>query len=107
MLDQNYTLLIMNAPVCVVDYNPDSMSYDKFSQYKSCAKGFAHFRNETIKISHSQKFIIKQMIHYIAESKLAGNSHYIIRSSKPLYAILCWPVGLLYYYYLINTKRKY
>ena len=107
MLDQNYELLIMNENVCVVDYNDDSMTYAKYAQYKSCAKGFAHYRNETIRISKSKKYIIKHIIHYIAESKFAKEKHYIKKCSKKFYAIILLPFGLMYYLYIKNTKKKY
>ncbi len=107
LLDQNYQLLILNEATCVVDYNEDSMTYAKFAQYKSCAKGFAHFRNEMMRISKSKKFIIKNMIHYIAESKFAKEKHYIKKCSKKFYAIILLPFGLMYYLYIKNTKKKY
>lgn len=107
LLDLNYKMLILAKPVCVVDYNGDSMTYNKFEQYRSCCNGFSHYRNEMIRISKSPKYIIKQMIHYVAESKMANKMHYIMKSSKPLYAVLCWPLGLFYYFYVNNTKRRY
>ncbi len=107
LLDLEYKMLLMNEYTCVVDYNEDSMSFHKFAQYKNSAKGFAHYRNEMIKISKSPKYIIKNMIHYIAESKMAGNKKYIMKSSKPFYAIMCYPVGLAYYRYLQKTDREF
>lgn len=106
-LDLNYELLVLNKATCIVDYNDDSMTFDKFAQYHSCAKGFAHYRNEMIRISKSPKFIIKSMIHYIAESKMAGNKHFIKCSAKPCVALACYPAGCALYYYLKNTKKKY
>ncbi len=107
LLDLEYSMLLMDAYTCVVDYNEDSMTFHKFAQYKNNAKGFSHFRNEMIRISKSPKYIIKNMIHYIAESKMAGNKRYVLGSAKPLWAALCYPVGLMYYYYLQKTDRKY
>lgn len=106
-LDQNYCLLIMNKATCVVDYNDDSMTFNKYAQYKANCKGFAHYRNEMISMSKSPKYIIKDMIHYIAESKMAENKHYVLRSSKPIYAALCYIPGRLYGFYLNHTARKY
>lgn len=106
-LDQNYDLLILNKATCVVDYNNDSMTYDKFAQYKANSKGFAHYRNEMISMSSSPTYIIKDMIHYITESRMAGNKHYIVNSAKPFYAVLCYIPGRLYGIYLNHTKRKY
>jgi glycosyltransferase involved in cell wall biosynthesis len=107
LLDLNYELLILDEYTCVVDYNEDSMTFSKFAQYRTCAKGFAHYRNEMIRISKSASFIIKNMIHYIAESKYANNKKIIRNSSRPILAFFMYPVGLGYYLYLQKTRRKY
>lgn len=107
MIDQDYKMLVMNRVTCIVDYNQDSMTFNKYSQYKNCAKGFAHYRNEIIRVSKDNKVIIKEMIHYLAEAKFAGDKNIIKNSSKPLYALACYPIGLIYYYFLKNTKKLY
>lgn len=107
LLDLDYEMLIMDEYTCIVDYNEDSMSFDKYAQYRTCSRGFAHYRNEMIRISKSPKYIVKEMIHYIAESKMAGNAHYIKNSAKPVVAFLCFPVGCALYHYLNITKKKY
>lgn len=107
LLDQDYELLLFDGYTCVVDYNDDSMTKNKIAQYRSCCQGFAHYRNEMIRISDSPRLIAREMIHYIAESTMAGTPHYIAESAKPVYAALCWPMGKLYYFYLTHTKRKY
>ncbi len=106
-LDQNYKLYITSSAVCVVDYNGDSMTFNKYAQYRSCCKGFAHYRNEIIPLLKSPKKIFRFEIHYIAESIFAKNKHYIIKSSKPLYALLAWPFGIGYYLYLERTSKKF
>lgn len=107
MIDLDYEMLIMDTDVCVVDYNENSMTYDKFAQYKSCCNGFAHYRNEMVKILKSPKYIIRHMIHYIAECNFAKKSKIICCSAKPFYALLCYVPGYLYYLYLLNTRKKY
>lgn len=107
LIDQQYDILVMHEYTCVVDYNSDSMTYNKYAQYKTCAKGFAFFRNEMIKLTNSPKEIIREMIHYIAESKMANSKHVISGSAKPFYTIICFPIGLLYLFYLNNTKKRY
>lgn len=107
LLDKDYTMLLMNEYTCVVDYNEDSMSNEssKIKQYRSCCKGFSFWRNEMMRISKSPKYIIQQMIHYIAERQFDKKSA-IEECSKPIYAILCYPVGILYYRHLIRKLRK-
>ena len=107
MLDQKYKLYIFKYPVCVVDYNPDSMTYHKYAQYKTCCRGFAFYRNAVIKISKSPKVLFSEAIHYIAESRFSGNRHFIKESSKPYIVLLAMPFGLLYSSYLKRTSKEY
>lgn len=106
-LDLQYQLLVLDAFTCVVDCNDNSMTRDKYAQYRSCPKGFAFYRNAIIKLSRNPLEIIKEMIHYIAEANYAGEKRIISHSCKKVYAILCYPVGMGYYWYLQHTKRKY
>ncbi|HHU85115.1 MAG TPA: glycosyltransferase family 2 protein [Clostridiales bacterium] len=107
LLDQEYKMLICDEVVCIVDYNPDSMTFGKFKQYQTCANGFAHFRNETSKVSNEPKYILNQMLHYIAECKYAGIKHPIKNAHRKFYAALMLIPGNLFYIYLNKTKRKY
>lgn len=107
LIDLDHRLLLMRKPTCVVNYGEDSMSVasNKMKQYITCCKSFAFSRNEMIRISKSPRFILKEMIHYIAESKIAENP--IIRgSSRPFVAILCYPLGMAYYYYLLRRTGR-
>lgn len=107
LLDLAYELLIFDTPIGIVDYTDNSMTFNKFAQYKSCCHGFAHYRNEMIRISSSFRHNLREAIHYIAEAKMAGEKHYIRNSSKPLFAFLAWGPGLAYYWFLQHTSRKY
>ena len=107
LLDQDYKMLVLNQVTCIVDYNEDSMTYQKYAQYKACCRGFSHYCNAMIRVSKDPVEIIKETIHYIAESKFAADRHYIRNSAKPVYTLLCLPMGLAYHSYLCKTKRKY
>lgn len=107
LLDQERKLYLLSEAICIVDYNTDSMTYNKYSQYKTCCRGFAHYRNEMIKLMNSPISILREVIHYIAESKFAGNKNYIRDSAKPFYTTVALPAGLFLYIYLSRTKRKY
>lgn len=107
LLDRDYRMLILDVPVCVVDYNDDSMTRDKFAQYRNSPRSFAFYRNEMCAIAKSPKYIVQQMTHYIAECKLAGEKHPIRKAHRKCYALLCWLPGMAWYVYLMKTKRKY
>lgn len=106
MLDKDYTLLIMPEATCVVDYNQDSMTYDKYRQYRTSANGFAFYRNKMM-INDSGLQLIKDAVHYIAESKFANKKHYITDSTRPIIVSLLLPLGSIFYHYLSRTKKKY
>ena len=107
MLDQTYRLGILRDPVGVVDYNEDSMTYRKFNQYKTCCNGFAHFRNEMMRVTKSKITNIRLCIHYITESMLAKKKGYISSCSRPWLAVCCFPAGVLFFYYLMHTRKNY
>lgn len=106
LLDLDYKMLAFNEVVCNVDFNENSATFGRISQYKTCAKGFAFYRNEMIRISKNPQFIIRETIHYIANSILAGNKNFLQDSAKRFYTILLLPVGFTFYHFLKNTKRK-
>lgn len=106
ILDLDYTMLLMNEVVCVVDYSENSATLGRVKQYISCAKGFSFYRNEMIRISNNPKFIARQTIHYIATSLFSKDKDFIKNSSSKLYTIVLLPIGVLFYFYLKNTKKK-
>lgn len=107
LLDQDYNMLLLDEVICIVDYNDDSMTRAKFAQYRTCSKGFAHFRNEMMRISHSMSECARLAIHYVAESRFSGNRNFIRSSYKKSYVFLMYIPGTLLYFYLKYTKRKY
>lgn len=106
MLDQDYSLLVLRTPVCVVNYGADSMTHTIKEQYRISARGFSHFRNEAIKRSSSPKGIFRNSIHYIAESIYAGDRYLIRHSAKPHWTAMCLPFGLLYYAWLEYIRKR-
>lgn len=106
LLDLEYSMLLLPHPVCVVKYGDDSMSFDKHRQYRTCAKGFAHYRSEMMRISKDPRFLLRSATHYIAESKFAKNKHWIRSCSRPGYVIAALPAGLALYIYLQPKKKK-
>lgn len=107
MLDQKYRMLLLDRVTCIVDYNDDSMTRDKFAQYRTSPRGFAHYRNEMMRISNSPKECMNLALHYVAESRFAGNKHFIRNANKKGYVFFAYLPGTILYFYLKKTKRKY
>ena len=106
MLDQDYSLLVLRTPVCVVNYGADSMTHTIKEHYRISARGFSHFRNEAIKRSSAPKGIFRNSVHYIAESIYAGDRHLIRHSAKPHWTAMFLPLGLLYYAWLECIRKR-
>jgi len=106
LIDLDYEMLLMNEYVCIVDINETGATFNRVNQYKTCAKGFAFYRNEMMRIWKRPLYIAKSAIHYISASKFAKDKYYIRNASNKKYVILCLPIGLLFHKYLQHTKRK-
>ena len=106
MIDKSYDMLIADITTCIVNYNDDSMTRDKYAQYKSCPRSFMDYRKEMINIDLGIKENAKNMIHYVMEMSIAKEkpSQDIIKN--PLFYI-CYLPGKLTYLYIIKTKKKY
>ncbi|MBE6927924.1 MAG: glycosyltransferase family 2 protein [Ruminococcaceae bacterium] len=107
LLDQDYKMLVLDHVTCIVDYNDDSMTRDKFAQYRTSPKSFAYFRNEMMRISKSAKECCNLALHYVAESRFAKEKHFIKKAHRKGYVLLAYLPGTLLYFYLKKTKRKY
>ena len=106
MLDKDYKFLVDDNATCVVNYNNDSMTRDKYSQYKTCPYGFMHFRKAMVELKLGFKQDLKNMIHYFMECNVAKTKPEKDILKIP-WSILCFIPGKLYYHYLIKTKRRY
>lgn len=74
MLDQHYELLLLNEPLCCVEYLADGSSMNMLWQYRNNPRGFAFYRKELIKLPFaSVAFKLRHGIHYVSSSLLARN----------------------------------
>ena len=98
-LERDYTILILNEPVCIVEYLPDGASMNKFKQYFTNARGFQHMRIMLMKISPTFKLRFMECIHYINSSIILKDKHFFSKSSNKLLTILAIPFGIVLYFY--------
>lgn len=105
LVDQKYELIIMNEPICIVEYQPDGSSLNMFKQYLNNPKGFAFFRKSEMLLTKSKKRCFIECIHYVSSSILCNDKSFIKRSPKKLLTILAVPFGALLTV-LIKYKTK-
>lgn len=106
LADQEYTLLIMNETVCIVEYMSDGSSLNMINQYKKNPRGFAEFRKLAMKHAPNFKYRFRQCIHYVSSSIMSKNKSFIKESPCRLATIFAIPCGLILYCYLMNTEKK-
>lgn len=106
LADQEYTLLILNEAVCVVEYMQDGSSMNIINQFKKNPKGFATYRRLIMNYSPTYKRKFIENIHYVSSSIIAKNLKFLKESPCKLTTFLAIPFGTLLYLYIMNTSMK-
>ena len=103
LIDQQYELLILNEPVCVVEYQLDGSSYGMYKQYWNNPKGWCFYRKTEMLYT---KGLTRKMIvcaHYVSSSIISKNKQFIAESPYKLATICSIPLGVMLYLYI---RRK-
>lgn len=105
LIERDYTILIMNKPVCVVEYMQDGSSNNMYFQYVKNPKGFCNERKFVMKYAPTMKLKFEAAIHYVAESIIAKNRRFITDSTNKMATLMAIPFGILLYFW-IRKKTK-
>ena len=95
LIDQKYKMAVLDEIVCLVEYQQDGSSNNMIKQYYRNPKGFAFWRKIRMQYPDSKRRVFIDCIHYVAESRLAGNKHYIKESPEKLLTVVAVPVGIV------------
>ncbi|MCR5666880.1 MAG: glycosyltransferase family 2 protein [Eubacterium sp.] len=93
LADQEYELLIMDEPVCLVEYQADGSSNNMFKQYLNNPKGFAFMRKVDMRYDQGIKRKFKTCVHYVSSSQISGNSNFLKESPRKFMTFLAIPAG--------------
>ena len=101
LVDQTHEMLILNEPLVVVEYMPDGYTKNIIKLYKKNLNSYIFYRKfimtyPNATLWHRYRFAI----HYVAESLLAKNKHYLKDSPRKLLTLFAVPPGLLLYIFL-------
>ena len=105
-IDKTHKMLLLNESICVVDYNDDSMSFDKIAQYRRCPVGFALYYKLTQDIYPNMTKRLKNGLMYIALSRLKKEKGIIKKSRRKIQTVILYPFGILLSHYIRKTKKK-
>lgn len=106
LIDQQYELLILNEPVCIVEYQLDGSSFGMYKQYWNNPKGWSFFRKNEMLYTHSLKRKLMVCAHYVSSSIMSSNKRFIAESPCKFTTVLATPAGILLYFY-IRHKVKF
>ena len=93
LIDQKYTLYVLNRVVCEVEYQADGSTGTMWKQYLANPNGFAFLRKVMMQYPESKKRMIIDCIHYCSSSQIARNRNYIKESPRKLLTVVCSPLG--------------
>ena len=106
LIDQNYTLLTINKPLVVVEYQQDGSSNNMLRQYWNNPKGFAFYRKTEMVLAPTLKRRFMSCIHYVSSSIISKNKNFIKESPKKLLTILSILPGFgLFLYIKFKIKQ--
>ena len=103
LIDQDYTLAVLDEIVCNVDYQLDGHSAGMWKEYVRSPRGFAEWRKLCMQYPYSTKRMIIDCIHYCSSSIIAKNRKYINESPRRLLTVVCTIPGLIL---SMITKKK-
>lgn len=107
LIDQKYELLIMNEPVCVVEYQNDGSSVNMYRQYLKNPKGFAFYRKSEMMLTKSKKRCFVECVHYVSSSLISKNLNFLKESPKKIETFFAIPFGaVLTIYIKLKSKSK-
>lgn len=105
LIERDYSILIYNKPVCVVEYMADGSSRNMFYQYIRNPKGFCNERRFVMQYAPTIKLRMEAAIHYVAESMIAKDWSFISKSTnKPCTVAGIIPGAMLYMFIKWKTR---
>lgn len=96
-IERDYAMLILNEPVCVVEYLNDGSSLNMYSQYMRNPKGFKHLRLLMLEICPIFPIRFTQAIHYVNACLILKEYNFLKVERNKLLIFSVIPFGVLLY----------
>lgn len=106
LIDQDYTLSVLDEVLCNVEYQPDGSSSTMWKQYLKNPNGFAFWRKVCMQYPTSKKRLFMDCIHYVSSSVLGREKHFIRQSPQKKLTLLAFPFGILLSVYTLIKARR-
>lgn len=109
LIDQDYTMLTLNKPLVIVEYQENGSSNTMWKQYWNNPRGFAFFRKTEMVVAPTFKRKFISCIHYVSSSLISKNKKFIRESPQKLLTILAIIPGIILYHlikYNVNLNKQ-
>lgn len=106
LIDQDYTMLTLNKPLVIVEYQEDGSSNLMWKQYWNNPQGFAFFRKTEMVVSPTFKRKFISCVHYVSSSLISKNKNFIKGSPKKLLTIFAIIPGIILYNIIKNKVKN-
>lgn len=106
LIDQQYELLILNEPVCIVDYQLDGSSHSMYKQYWNNPRGWAFSRKNEMLYTKSLKRKFLVCAHYVSSCIRFKNVHFLSESPCKFCTFLSIPLGVVMYFYIKHKVKN-
>lgn len=106
LIDQTYKMAVLDDVLCNVEYQPDGSTGTMWKQYLDNPKGWAFWRKVRMQYPKPENRLAKDCIHYVAESIIGRNIHYISESPCKILTIILTPLGALLAGCIVWKNRK-
>lgn len=106
LIDQKYTLAVLDKVVCEVEYQGDGSTHTMYKQYLANPRGFAYIRRIGLTYSHSFPYLCKTAIHYVSSCLIARDFKDLFNVPHKLLVALMFPFGILWTLYVYYRGHK-
>lgn len=93
LIDQDYSLAVMDEVVCNVEYQPDGHGRGMWKEYARSPRGFAAWRKLCMRYPESKKRAMVDCVHYVSSCLLAKEQYFIRNSPRKLLTVIAIPFG--------------
>ena len=107
LLDKDSRLLLLNEPVCVVEYMPDGSSLNMIRQYFRNPRGFAYSRRLCMQLPYAGfRFRFVQATHYVSSCLILRDRRWLAESPCKALTLLAAPAGLAWYLQILRQYKQ-
>ncbi len=106
LIDQDYSLLALNEPLVIVEYQLDGSSYNMYRQYWNNPNGFMFLRKEHMKYYQSIMKKFKSGVHYVSHCLRARRFNELLATPCPVLTFAAIPFGVFLYFFTWSKVRS-